>query len=341
MDISEDASSGRYVLQSLDKHKGKLLRGEETVYRKLLAFGEITLSRAMQSTIYNTREAHKHVLKAEYEGAYFRLNRGYLVPAIILLIATWAAAALTQQQIFHKAMTGFLSLWVGLWSIGAYALINGVLGNWGRVGLALRRAGHSIGGAASFVGLMFSALVSTAFALPFLLAELIGLGLLALQLGWQTTAVLAAALALTILFYHLMKAPTRAGQRLLDEIEGFRLYLSVAEGQELKLAGAPRVDAATYEAYLPYAVALDVENAWGERFAAEMRRVGQAVPADYTPTWYHGTHFNTANFSAFSGALSGAIASAATPASSGSGGSGFSSGGSSGGGGGGGGGGGW
>ena len=57
----------------------------------------------------------------------------------------------------------------------------------------------------------------------------------------------------------------------MDEIEGFRLYLSVAEGDELELAGAPRKTPGLYETYLPFALALGVSQAWSEQFANVFR----------------------------------------------------------------------
>ena len=154
----------------------------------------------------------------------------------------------------------------------------------------------------------------------------------------------AAGLMLLIatLFRRLIKAPTPEGRRLLDEAEGLKLYLGVAERDELKnLQGPgspPALDAERYQALLPYAVALDVEEAWTRKFTVA---VGAATAAAATAAigWYRGGNVdNLGNLAqAVSSGLSASIASAATPPGSSSGGGG---GGSSGGGGGGGGGGG-
>jgi uncharacterized membrane protein len=93
-----------------------------------------------------------------------------------------------------------------------------------------------------------------------------------------------------------------------------------------------------YEAYLPAALALEVEQRWAERFAREL----QVDAHGYQPAWYTGSAWNAANIAGFSSqlssSLSSAISSAAQAPGSSSGGGG---GGSSGGGGGGGGVGGW
>ena len=131
---------------------------------------------------------------------------------------------------------------------------------------------------------------------------------------------------------------------MLDQIEGFRWYLGVAEKQELDSRYKPESRPELFGVFLPYAVALDVSNAWAERFADALTpaQMQQAQPA-----WYVGSgvgSFSRSNFARFGSGLSagvgGAIASSSVSPGSSSGFSGGSSGGS-GGGGGGGGGGGW
>ena len=91
-----------------------------------------------------------------------------------------------------------------------------------------------------------------------------------------------------------------------------------------------------FEAFLPYAYALDVENKWCDRFAREMPR-DVRDSGGYNPAWYSGRlhgagalHHLGDNFSS---TFSSAIASASTPpgSSSGGGGGGFSGGGCGGG----------
>jgi uncharacterized membrane protein YgcG len=155
-------------------------------------------------------------------------------------------------------------------------------------------------------------------------------------------AVCALMALAVIVFGYLVEAPTRLGRELLDEIEGLKLYLRVAERDELASmqgpGAPPPLDAARYEALLPYAVALDVEEAWTRKFTAA---VGAAAAAAATArmAWYHGANAGDLGSlaNAVGSGLSSSIASASTPPGSSSGGGG---GGSSGGGGGGGGGGG-
>ena len=144
-------------------------------------------------------------------------------------------------------------------------------------------------------------------------------------------------------FGWLMKAPTAEGRKLLDEIEGLRLYLGVAERDELarlaKPGGpeAPSPDPERYQALLPYALALEVEEAWTKHFTAAVG-AAQAEQTARSMGWYRGTPGSMATLGTMSHslgkALSSQISSSATPpgSSSGGGGGGFSGGGGGGGG---------
>ncbi len=142
-----------------------------------------------------------------------------------------------------------------------------------------------------------------------------------------------------------IKAPSRSGRRIMDSIEGFREYLSVAEEDRLNALNPPEKTPELFEKFLPYAVALDCQNAWAAKFASVLAAAGTAATAG-AATWYVGNRdwsSDPVSFADHLGSdLSSTISSASTaPGSSGGGGGGSSGGGSSGGGGGGGGGGGW
>ncbi len=155
--------------------------------------------------------------------------------------------------------------------------------------------------------------------------------------GWAVIGAALVALVANGLFGKLLKAPTIAGRAVMDHIAGYRLFLDVAEGDELQLVDAPPLTPALYERHLPAALALEVEQRWAERFASVF-----ATQAAAQPGWYSGDGWSSRDIGGFTSSLgssfSSAISSAATAPGSSSGGGG---GGSSGGGGGGGGGGGW
>ena len=129
---------------------------------------------------------------------------------------------------------------------------------------------------------------------------------------------------------------------LLDRIAGLRLYLGVAERDDLALAKAPPLNADEFQRFLPYALALGVERTWADRFAAAVGPAAVAAAAA-SMTWYRGHDIaRISNFGNFTSGLGSSFSSAISSSSSAPGSSsGSHGGGSSGGGGGGGGGGGW
>jgi len=152
--------------------------------------------------------------------------------------------------------------------------------------------------------------------------------------------VLAANVVLHAVYIYLLRAPTTQGRLLMDQLMGFKLYLEVAEKDDLDRLKAPQKTPELFERYLPFAVALGVEQAWAEQFSEVFAGLDAQRSGGYSPAWYRGS-FNPTRLGGFAremgGSFSTAIASSATAPGSSSGGSG----GSSGGGGGGGGGGGW
>ena len=163
------------------------------------------------------------------------------------------------------------------------------------------------------------------------------------QWSWWHMGLVIAIIALNGWFMYLMPAPTKMGQNVRTEIEGFKLYMETAEKLQLNAVevgseAPPPMTTERYEAFLPYAIALDVEKPWTKHFENLMPEAARA----YNPAW---TNMAANGFSDVGKMTSGMISSISSgvsssmPQSSGSSGSG--GGGSSGGGGGGGGGGGW
>jgi uncharacterized membrane protein YgcG len=170
--------------------------------------------------------------------------------------------------------------------------------------------------------------------------------------GW--IPAVPAALPLILLpmassAFNWMKSYTAEGRRVADQIEGYQHYLGVAEEDRLNALNPPEKTPELFERFLPYAIALDVENAWAKRFAGLLAATSTA---DVASDWYSGCHDRSRDpvtlANTLGSGLAHTIASASTPpGSSGSdndsssSSSGSDGGGSSGGGGGGGGGDGW
>ncbi|MGI9262917.1 MAG: DUF2207 domain-containing protein [Woeseiaceae bacterium] len=163
---------------------------------------------------------------------------------------------------------------------------------------------------------------------------------LSLGPGLFVFACIAVMVATVIFFAIIMKKPTAPGRQLLDRSAGFREYLEIAEKDELNLRNPPDKTPALFESYLPFALALGVEQQWAERFARIFAGLKGPNNTEWHPSWYNGSWNNFdlgSNASGLSSGLGSAISSSVTPpgSSSGSGGGGFSGGGGGGGGGGG------
>ena len=115
------------------------------------------------------------------------------------------------------------------------------------------------------------------------------------------------------------------------EIEGFKQYLSVAEEDRLEYLNPPEKTPELFEKFLPYAIALNVENTWAKRFTGgagrgRCRRRGVVVVQRQQRLQHH-DRASVARFTDRVGdSLSTTIAAAATPPGS-TGSSGWSSGG--------------
>lgn len=176
--------------------------------------------------------------------------------------------------------------------------------------------------------------------LPSLIGTLILFGIVAITGGLTPMAGVLFVLteALHVAFFFLMRAPSIKGRRLLDKLEGFKLYLEVAEQDDLNLKNPPDRTPELFERYLPFALALGVEQAWAEQFTEVFAKLEIEQGRSYHPVWYGGAFHrnNIGEFTTDIGAnFNTAISAATTAPGSSSGGGGFSGGGGGGGGGGG------
>ncbi len=188
------------------------------------------------------------------------------------------------------------------------------------------------------VGSIFLILWSMGFSM----GGFMGLYLVSSMASWLVIIAIMIMPVLIIVMQPIMKAPTKKGQEIIDHINGLKYYMGAVEEKILKKFDPPQMSRELYEKFLPYAVALDVESKWEEKFSLAMVGALAAQQSINTiPHWYNSSSGNSlpsGNFSASSmvNNFSSAMSAASTSSSSGS-----SGGGSSGGGGGGGGGGGW
>ena len=327
-------NNGVYTLTRAQGQKTLLAPEEAKAADKLFgASDKIELKNTHHTEIGGALEALKSSLRLSMEKVYFFTNRRYLVPGLVMSVAVLIMAGLSASG-ERKFIALFMTVWLGVWSVGVFFLGSQVIQAWRGV---LAGGGHR---ATATAGALFL----TLFATPFFVGEIVGLVVLGYAASITVLAILLLVAVVNYLFHYLLKAPTRSGRALLDKIEGFKMFLAAAEKDRLNLLNPPLRTPQLFEMYLPYALALGVEQQWSEQFADVLALAGTAGKT-YAPSWYSGAGWQNLGATGFASSLgssfSSAIASSSTAPGSRSGSSGGGGGGSSGGGGGGGGGGGW
>ncbi len=305
--------------------EGKLQRGERAMLKELfLGSNSIEMDDANHVRFGAARTALQSDLEDTYKGGMFVKNLAWawvgllVLVAAMLLIATAVAFSDLYMTPFEQRIPA-----AGLVLIAAALVLR-----WrGAKGCLLEALGAAcmIGG----IVLLGFSFVFLSQAVPFA------------AWGWMLAPLLAVPLVFSAFVW--MAAPTRDGRAVMDRIAGFEQYLSITEEERLEALHPPEKTPELFERYLPYAIALGVENHWADKFAAVLE-AASADPSrqDGTFGWYSGSSNAWSNPGRFAGTVGASLASGVASASTAPGSSsGSGGGGSSGGGGGGGGGGGW
>jgi uncharacterized membrane protein YgcG len=326
LNIEQDEKT--YALVRVKNDTADLTSEERKIADGLFAGrNRIELKNTNASTMQSAVRQIKKMLEAKCHKVYYFSNRGYYIPGLILSVIVLILGAF----FYSDAGVIFLIVWLTGWTFGLVFLLGRVIAGWKNAMSGGKLRPLEMGGA----------IFMTLFSLPFLGGEIMALvGLYGLT-SFPLVFTITGLIALNIVFLKLLKAPTPLGRKVMDTVEGFKMYLSAVEKPRLNMLHPPEKTPQLFEAYLPYALALDVEQEWAEQFSEVLAKAGEEA-GGYSPGWYHASNWAGFNANAFTSSIgssfSSAISSASTPPGSSSGGGG---GGSSGGGGGGGGGGGW
>ena len=305
-----------------------LTTAEGALYSALPS-GATELKQANHARVSAARSALNTALKDEFEGTAFLRNFGWFAAGLAISVICLIAGALLlpgQEGVQGIFAIGWMAVWWGVVLAVGWASFRGMFatrGLWAKI----------------------TSLGTLLLLVPFAGGGIVVPALIFMQGGGSPAlyALAGAAVLLgliNVVFYQLLRAPTQTGRQLLDQIEGFRLYLSTAEEERLKVLHPPEKTPELFERYLPYALALDCENEWNAKFAAVLAAAA-AAGAAAGPLWYSGQNWGSGMGGGFTDRLGRGLASSAAAAatapgrSSGSGGGGFSGGGGGGGGGGG------
>ena len=325
--------AGSYTLYRTRADNRVLSPDEKAVASALFGDGrtEIWLHNENHQTISAAITALKRWLKTAEQKTYFVTNGVYLIPAIVLSAFVFVGVASTEGGP-KMVMAAFICVWLSVWSLAVYGMVAGISHLWS----------SAFAGGAAKAGTMGQAVLLSLFALPFLGGEVMGLWFLTQATSTAVAAILVVTIGLHVLFHHLLKAPTRTGRAVLDKVEGFKIFLGAVDGDRMNRATPPNKTPEVFEKFLPYALSLDLEQAWAQQFAGVLGGASQAPGSGsgYSPAWYSGGDWNSMGATGFASSLAGSFSGAISSSSSAPGSDG-GGGGGSGGGGGGGGGGGW
>jgi uncharacterized membrane protein YgcG len=313
-----------YRLKKLRSEDGSLPAEENNLLRILFWNNtELDLCAYASPSIQAAVKTLKNDLDLEENQKLYQKNGSAVFVGIVLSVLTLIAMVITLPT-SKQFIAGFLTFWLSIWTCAVFALISGTVKAW--------KARSS-----TAVVTTFGAIVFTAF-------EVGALAVFSFTVGLWAALGLALILAINAIFIRLLRKLTPAGRQLMDEIEGFRQFLTTVDSDRLQRTDAPAKTPALFEKCLPYALALGVEQEWSRQFEGVLAQAASVhgTGTTYSPAWFSSgglAGFSAGQFaSSFAGGFTSAVSSASSPpgSSSGSGG-----GGSSGGGGGGGGGGGW
>lgn len=296
--------------------------------RKMVArlFAEAREIEAKQKN-YATFQAARKALGDAFDAAYldrlFKKNTSWAVMGLLAIPLAVFAIAIVAALVGVTGPGGFTAPLGGL--VAAAGVLIAYQLTKGRTGCLLV--------------LVWLVMIGCAFSL---LGAVMASIVLAISGGAWAVLLPLLALPVALFAFKWMEAPTVEGRQVMDRIAGFKHYLGITEEERLDRMNPPEKTPELFERYLPYAIALDVENRWADRFAGVLAAAAATAGTTSTMAWYSGqgnVWDDPGGFASSVGnSLSSSISSASTSPSSSSGSGG---GGSSGGGGGGGGGSGW
>jgi len=256
--ILERRDGGRPIPLAEQTMKEKLFKLPAVV--KLLGKGTLVLDEVSSPILRNARDALHRGLSQAYDGKLFREDPGWMWWMIALLYVVQVIAVL------EVVMKGAVMESDDKGGIFAVMLILGWICF--RIGVLLSRLGRSNVLQTTNIIRGFKCAVWTVAG--FLLLAVTA-GSTAVRYGGDMGGIAVAVTCITAAVLgvgnNLLSTVTPTGRKMMDHIEGFRMYLSVAEKDRLEIFYPADKTPESFELLLPYAIALEVENTWAKHFA--------------------------------------------------------------------------
>ncbi|HEU5281467.1 MAG TPA: DUF2207 domain-containing protein [Gammaproteobacteria bacterium] len=246
----------------------KLNDEEDVLLKALFKDGDtITLTKENRARLQTVKATFRSALKNTYEELYFASNRGIVRLGILLSTLAFIAPVISSIYHFHTlmAVTGLCLFGYALYRLGKTFWRSAVHAN------HIPKPNYVI-----------IAVIKGVILLVALGLSIYTLNLFTDNIPPTTLVLLGFLLVINVLFYHLMRSPTSAGCDLLNQIEGFKLFFHTTEKPRFAALAPPEMTSDLLDRYIPYAIAMSEENAWGERM---IQTTSRSPLSPYVPAW--------------------------------------------------------
>ena len=253
--------NGKYKLSRIMSDRAtdaKLAPEESRVLKMLFEDGptiELTPGMDQRNTAQNTRYifAIQEELSKRLQDLYFTKHAGIIAVGVLATIAT---ALLFAARATGRDTSGIF--FFTIWALGAGLMIGLLfeMAFWPACKTALRSGG-------GWLRLLPGAAAVGAFvwAIMYMLHKL------AQGVSVAFALMLAGLMLVNLVWGPRLKRRTVQGRQILDQIAGFRLFLEKVEQDRLNKLNAIDESPQVLDEHLPYAIALDVKEAWGDHLA--------------------------------------------------------------------------
>jgi hypothetical protein len=239
--------------------------------------GALTITQYAQPVLQSAQTALRRYLDTHCCTEYFGLHRRETLVGIGISFVTAVVAGMAQATTRASALAYlFLLAWLSIWSAGVAFVWSSLVRTWKTPSVSRPATPTSFLGALT-IGMATTAekraqRASTSMALYFSGFWFVGAGMF-FRVATVPVAVLVVAMAvLDVVYGRLMPSWTLRGRQAVDEADGFALYLKVAEKQRMHWFHPPEKTPELLERYLPYALALGVQQEWAEQFREMVER---------------------------------------------------------------------
>lgn len=278
-----------------DAQPGEVSADEKLVLEKVFAEGDpVALKPSHHRVIGGAVEGlHQH-LRIKLEWMYFVATSRYVVPGLLISLAAVIRSGLVIQGVQAEYLIPS-ALGISLWSV-AFLAVGDIAFGAIKNGLADPYHASTAKKQAVVNGLVFLALF---------VGEIVGLGILAWTASLEVMFLFVILIAINYFFHWRLRSRTLSSHPMMGQIEGLRLFM-VISGDDNDQPCLPGL----FEKLLPYALALNVEKIWGEKFAGTLAEMPREEMSDYSPTWYSGPNWHPVTAAAFLTSLGSAFSSA-------------------------------